>query len=70
MCLTGKYYYCSQELVNLLITGKAVTNVFNGVKRCGSSLVTTTTTMNDYYILKGIQKRARIGLLTLHEYHK
>lgn len=57
-CFAGEHGYCSQELVNLLLTGQAVTNVFNGEQDCGGK------------VLKGIQSRARVGLLTLLEWHR
>ena len=53
--LTRTKKYCSQELVNLMTTGRATSNVFDG-------------TMNlEGNILKGIANRGTIGLLTLME---
>eukprot|EP00210_Caulerpa_lentillifera_P002652 g2533.t1 len=60
MCLIGNHSYCSQELVNLLITGKATTNTFDGNKSFDEE---------GSYLLKGIQRRSRLGLLTLLEWN-
>jgi len=53
----GDHNYATQEFVNLLLTGRAVSNVFDGVRSA------------DTLELKGISARSRIGLLTLFEYH-
>lgn len=58
VCLTGEYGYCSQELVNLLLTGRATTNVFDGEQDCGGKM------------LKGVSAKSRIGLLTLLEWYR
>lgn len=63
MCLVGNHSYCSQELVNLLLTGKASTNVFDGIRTFDDD------DSQSRYILKGIQKQSRLGLLTLHEWN-
>lgn len=55
--LIGGDAYASQEIVNLILTGHAVTNVFNGNKELGETV-----------ILKGISKQSRIGFLSLSEY--
>ena len=54
-----EYGYCSQELVNLLLIGRATSNVFDGVKMIGSRSEKT--------YLKGIQSQSEIGFLTLME---
>ena len=54
----GRHGYCTLELVNLLIIGKAYSNVFDGDINV------------DGIILKGIPKRADIGFLTLFEHYK
>lgn len=58
VCLTGEHGYCSQELVNLLLTGKATTNVFDGEQDCGGK------------VLKGVMSMPPIGLLTLLEWYR
>ncbi|CAG7838531.1 unnamed protein product [Allacma fusca] len=49
--------YCSQELVNLLTIGKAISNVFDNQVSL------------DEKILKGIESRSDIGLLSLFEHY-
>jgi hypothetical protein len=56
--LMGKHDYCTQEMVNLLIHGRAVSNVFND------------TVYLDNLELKGINRRNEIGLLSLFEHYK
>lgn len=53
--LLAPHKYCSQELVNLLLVGKAYANVFDGTMDVGGST------------LKGIPNRATVGFLTLME---
>uniref|UniRef100_A0ACB8FVM5 Ubiquitin carboxyl-terminal hydrolase MINDY-4 n=1 Tax=Sphaerodactylus townsendi TaxID=933632 RepID=A0ACB8FVM5_9SAUR len=60
--LIGAHGYCTQELVNLLLTGKAVSNVFNDVVELDSGNGNTTA-------LKGISGRSDIGLLSLFEHY-
>ncbi|NXE46625.1 MINY4 hydrolase, partial [Casuarius casuarius] len=60
--LIGSHGYCTQELVNLLLTGKAVSNVFNNVIELDSGNGNIT-------ILKGITGRSDIGLLSLFEHY-
>ncbi|XP_013037931.3 probable ubiquitin carboxyl-terminal hydrolase MINDY-4 isoform X1 [Anser cygnoides] len=60
--LIGSHGYCTQELVNLLLTGKAVSNVFNDVIELNSGNGNIT-------ILKGIASRSDIGLLSLFEHY-
>ncbi|XP_030405831.1 probable ubiquitin carboxyl-terminal hydrolase MINDY-4 [Gopherus evgoodei] len=60
--LIGTHGYCTQELVNLLLTGKAVSNVFNDVIELDSGNGNIT-------ILKGIINRSDIGLLSLFEHY-
>ncbi|KAE9239654.1 hypothetical protein PF002_g10166, partial [Phytophthora fragariae] len=52
--LTGALGHCTQELLNLLLTGKAVSNVFDGSVPMGDSGL----------LLHGVPQRARIGYLT------
>ncbi|CAL1540600.1 unnamed protein product [Lymnaea stagnalis] len=62
--IIGSHGYCTQELVNLFLTGRAVSNVFNDIERLeGSGL-------GDTVILKGISARSDIGLLSLFEHYK
>ncbi|NXL92458.1 MINY4 hydrolase, partial [Alectura lathami] len=60
--LIGSHGYCTQELVNLLLTGKAVSNVFNDVIELNSGNGNIT-------VLKGITSRSDIGLLSLFEHY-
>jgi len=53
--LVARFGHCSQEIVNLMLIGQAVTNVFDGSKDMGGVL------------LHGIPKQAEIGYLTLLE---
>lgn len=56
--LMGKHGYCSMEMVNLLIHGRAVSNVFNDL------------TIIDQLELRGPNKRNDVGLLSLFEHYK
>ncbi|XP_077159516.1 putative ubiquitin carboxyl-terminal hydrolase MINDY-4 [Paroedura picta] len=60
--LIGAHGYCTQELVNLLLTGKAVSNVFNDVIELDSG-------NNNTVVLKGISGRSEVGLLSLFEHY-
>uniref|UniRef100_A0A8B9WKT8 Ubiquitin carboxyl-terminal hydrolase MINDY n=1 Tax=Bos mutus grunniens TaxID=30521 RepID=A0A8B9WKT8_BOSMU len=60
--LIGAHGYCTQELVNLLLTGKAVSNVFNDVVELDSGSRGVT-------LLKGISTRSDIGFLSLFEHY-
>lgn len=57
--LIGTHDYCSMELVNLLLTGCASSNVLDGLRDLGGGAV-----------LKGVKSRARVGLLTLLEWYR
>lgn len=57
--------YSSQELVNLMITGKATSNVFDHRKEIGYS----TGGLNNVY-LRGIDKPSEIGFLSLFEAYR
>ncbi|XP_068091220.1 probable ubiquitin carboxyl-terminal hydrolase MINDY-4 [Hyperolius riggenbachi] len=61
-CLIGAHAYCTQELVNLILGGQAVSNVFNDVVELDSGNGNIT-------ILKGISKRSDIGFLSLFEHY-
>lgn len=58
----GQHGYCTQELVNLLLTGTASSNVFNGTTQLGSG--------KDVTVLRGVQAKSEIGLLSLFEHYK
>ncbi|XP_028934213.1 probable ubiquitin carboxyl-terminal hydrolase MINDY-4 isoform X2 [Ornithorhynchus anatinus] len=60
--LIGAHGYCTQELVNLLLTGQAVSNVFDGVMELDSGGGSTAP-------LRGIMARSDIGLLSLFEHY-
>ncbi|XP_042328115.1 probable ubiquitin carboxyl-terminal hydrolase MINDY-4 isoform X2 [Sceloporus undulatus] len=60
--LIGVHGYCSQELVNLLLTGKAVSNVFNDEMDLDSG-------NGNIMVLKGIGERSDVGLLSLFEHY-
>lgn len=52
--MIGQFGHCNQELINLLLTGYAVSNVFDGEMELGDSGMK----------VKGIKKRSLIGYLT------
>lgn len=54
--LIGNHGHCSQEAVNLMLTGEAKSNCFDGDKDL------------DGFILKGIKNRSEIGFLTIFEH--
>jgi len=60
--LIAAHGYCAQELVNLLLIGRAHSNVFDGELRLDGE-----TGANDGPLLRGIIKRSLIGYLTLME---
>lgn len=51
--LTSQFGHCSQELINLLLTGQAVSNVFDN-----------TMTPSGSFTCRGIQRRPAVGYLT------
>jgi hypothetical protein len=53
--LIGAHGYCTQEMVNLALTGRARSHVFDGARRL------------DTHVLEGIDRRAAVGLLSLFE---
>jgi hypothetical protein len=55
--LIGRHNYCTQEMVNLLLTGRAVSNVFDNTRRLSPEL-----------LLRGIARQSRIGFLSLFEH--
>ncbi|XP_035378120.1 probable ubiquitin carboxyl-terminal hydrolase MINDY-4 isoform X2 [Electrophorus electricus] len=60
--LIGAHGYCTQELVNLLLCGRAVSNVFDDEMRLDSG-------NGNFTLLKGIKERCDIGLLSLFEHY-
>lgn len=52
--LTGQFGHCGQELLNLLLTGRATSNVFDGAVPMGDTGL----------MLRGVQQRVRVGYLT------
>ncbi|XP_077513966.1 putative ubiquitin carboxyl-terminal hydrolase MINDY-4 [Amblyomma americanum] len=59
--LIGKHSHCNQEVVNLLLVGQAVTNVFDNNVCFGREETT---------VLRGITTKSNIGLLSLYEHYK
>ena len=60
--IMGAHGYCSQEVVNLMLTGQATSNVFDNDIDLSSG--------EDQTILKGIHKPCDIGLLSLFEHYQ
>ncbi|XP_054906299.1 probable ubiquitin carboxyl-terminal hydrolase MINDY-4 [Poeciliopsis prolifica] len=60
--LIGAHGYCTQELVNLLLCGKAVSNVFDNDVELDSGNGNMT-------LLKGIKDQCQVGLLSLFEHY-
>ncbi|XP_016128479.1 protein FAM188B-like isoform X4 [Sinocyclocheilus grahami] len=60
--LIGAHGYCTQELVNLLLCGQAVSNVFDDEMKLDSG-------NGNFTFLKGIKARCNIGLLSLFEHY-
>ena len=54
--MTSPFGHASQEIVNLFLSGRAATNVFDGDMDMGQD-----------YKLKGIASRSQVGFLTLLE---
>jgi hypothetical protein len=57
--LIGRHNYAAQELVNLLLCGRAHSNVFDGEQDMGGGMV-----------LRGVPRRGPIGMLTLFEHYE
>jgi len=55
--LLNQHGYASQEIINLMLTGQARSNVHDGEKDLG-----------DGFVLKGVEKRGDVGFLTFFEY--
>jgi len=61
-CLIGTHGYCSQEVVNLLLTGRASSNVFDNV-------ITLDDGKESRSVLKGVTRRSEVGFLALFEHY-
>jgi len=61
--MIGGHGYCTQELVNLMVFGRAYSNVFDGTKRLGSA-------KDGWCVLQGAPRRAQVGFLSLFEAFK
>ncbi|EDV26640.1 uncharacterized protein TRIADDRAFT_54852 [Trichoplax adhaerens] len=61
--LMGAYNYCSQEIVNLIVTGKATSNTFDGI-------IELTGNEGDKCQLTGLKSQSQIGLLSLLEHYE
>ncbi|KAJ3000161.1 hypothetical protein HDV02_000444 [Globomyces sp. JEL0801] len=57
-CLMGKHSYCTQEMVNLILIGKATSNLHDNVIDMGGQF------------FKGLNESCDIGQLSLFEYYK
>ena len=64
--MIGHHGYAEQEFVNLMLTGAATSNVFDGEKR----LEDESGSSNDCVVLGGIGERGKVGFLTLFEAFK
>ena len=62
--LMGAHGYCTQEMVNLLLGGRAVSNVFNDTVTLEGAPGEKST------VLQGVSKRSDVGLLSLFEHYK
>ncbi|XP_022071808.1 probable ubiquitin carboxyl-terminal hydrolase MINDY-4 isoform X2 [Acanthochromis polyacanthus] len=60
--LIGAHGYCTQELVNLLLCGRALSNVFDDDVELDSGNGSVT-------LLRGIKERCDVGLLSLFEHY-
>ena len=62
--LMGTHGYCTQEMVSLLLSGRAVSNVFNDTVTLDGPPGEKAT------VLHGVTKRGDVGLLSLFEHYK
>ena len=60
--LMAAHGYCSQDMVSLITTGRAISNVFNDDITLGSG--------EDHTLLKGVSSQSEVGLLSLFEHYK
>lgn len=61
--LMGAHGYCTQEMVNLIVTGKATSNTFDNIMEIDTGGAKKN-------VFKGIEKQSDIGLLSLFEHYK
>ncbi len=62
--MIAKHGYCAQELVNLLLTGRASSNVFDGKKHLSGSPGEAGLTLG------GIESRSEVGFLSLSDHYR
>ena len=65
--LIGNHGHCTQELVNLMLTGKAVSNCFDGYVIINH---TRDKVLDENYVLHGLHQRSEFGFLTIFEHFK
>lgn len=63
VAMIGRHGYCTQELLNLMVFGRAYSNVFDGTKRLGS-------VADGWCVLQGVPRRLEVGFLSLFEAFK
>ncbi|KAJ3047132.1 hypothetical protein HK097_000217, partial [Rhizophlyctis rosea] len=63
--MIGRHGYCTQEMVNLILIGKATSNVFDGDMR----LKEDEPGDDPANLLKGIKEPTQFGYLTLYEHY-
>lgn len=61
--LMGAHGYCTQDMVNLVLTGRAVSNTFD-------NSMEVDTGGAEKNIFRGLEKQSEIGLLSLFEHYK
>lgn len=61
-CLISSLGYCSQEVINLFLTGCASSNVFDNV-------ITLDAGLESQSVLKGVTQQSEIGFLALFEHY-
>ncbi|KAJ3298440.1 hypothetical protein HK104_010700 [Borealophlyctis nickersoniae] len=67
--LIGRHGYCTQEMVNLIITGQATSNVFDGDVRLDAGCDSEDANGAGGKLLKGIKRPVQFGYLTLFEHY-
>jgi len=70
--LLGDHDYCTQDLVNLILTGRATTNTFDGDKELGSDSSSHNAgggRGQSSLLLKGISSPCKVGFLALNEWY-
>ncbi|KAI8842903.1 hypothetical protein BJ741DRAFT_705024 [Chytriomyces cf. hyalinus JEL632] len=59
--MIGRHGYCTQEMVNLILVGQAISNVHDGDYRLGEGA--------DVKVLKGIKSTSQFGYVSLFEHY-